>query len=171
MHCSLNQLFLPSFSYLQHWLWIQQMQRSWLGKPLKMLYQWLRRLVLLLSKLDKNLWYSMMIWLFKKCIFKISCIQMARLQNSMIFKAASSLDFQRDMIGSINMLLCEKQSDFNSTNMTISFRSPRQMANNRSNFIMSNSSGKYCCKLLYETVLSHSACVLIICLHFSFTIL
>ncbi|XP_045920999.1 phospholipid-transporting ATPase ABCA1-like isoform X1 [Micropterus dolomieu] len=70
--------------------------------------------------------------------------EMARLQNSMIFKAASSLDFQRDMIGSINMLLCEKQSDFNSTNMTISFRSPRQMANNRSNFIMSNSSDAFC---------------------------
>uniref|UniRef100_A0A3Q3GSS5 P-type phospholipid transporter n=1 Tax=Labrus bergylta TaxID=56723 RepID=A0A3Q3GSS5_9LABR len=45
------------------------------------------------------------------------------LQNSMIFKAASSLDFQNNMMGSMNMLLCEKQSDFNSTNMYVSSRS------------------------------------------------
>ncbi|XP_044040431.1 phospholipid-transporting ATPase ABCA1-like isoform X2 [Siniperca chuatsi] len=70
--------------------------------------------------------------------------EMARLQNSMIFKAASSLDFQRDMIGSINMLLCEKQPGFNSTNMPISLRSPRQMANNESTSIMGNSSDAFC---------------------------
>lgn len=75
---------------------------------------------------------------------------MARLQNSMIFKAARSLDFQGDMIGSINKLLCEKQPDFNSTNMLISLRSSRQMANNKAISIMGNSSGKCCSKLLYK---------------------
>uniref|UniRef100_A0A8D3AFE0 P-type phospholipid transporter n=1 Tax=Scophthalmus maximus TaxID=52904 RepID=A0A8D3AFE0_SCOMX len=50
-----------------------------------------------------------------------------KLQNSIIFKAATTLDFQEDMIGSINMLLCGKQPDFNSTNMTLSLQSPRQM--------------------------------------------
>uniref|UniRef100_A0A3B4X364 P-type phospholipid transporter n=1 Tax=Seriola lalandi dorsalis TaxID=1841481 RepID=A0A3B4X364_SERLL len=66
----------------------------------------------------------------------------ARLQNSTIFKAARSLDFQEDMIGSVNMLLCGKQPDFNSTNVTLSLDSPGQMPNNKSIFIMGNSSGK-----------------------------
>uniref|UniRef100_A0A8C4INI3 P-type phospholipid transporter n=1 Tax=Dicentrarchus labrax TaxID=13489 RepID=A0A8C4INI3_DICLA len=85
-----------------------------------------------------------------------SCIQMARLQNSEIFKAASSLDFQRDMIGSINMLLCEQRPDFNSTNMPVSLSSPRQMANNKAISIMGimgNSSGKYdFCQTLVDTL-------------------
>ncbi|XP_069561182.1 phospholipid-transporting ATPase ABCA1 [Brachyistius frenatus] len=67
-----------------------------------------------------------------------------RLRNSMIFKAASSLDFQEDMIGSINRLLCGKQPDFNSTNMTLSLPSPMQMANNKSISIMGNSSDAFC---------------------------
>lgn len=75
---------------------------------------------------------------------------MARLQNSIIFKAATSLDFQEDMIGSINMLLCGKQPDFNSTNMTLSLQSPRQMANNRSISTTGNSSGKCCCKVIFK---------------------
>ncbi|XP_051285464.1 phospholipid-transporting ATPase ABCA1-like isoform X2 [Dicentrarchus labrax] len=73
--------------------------------------------------------------------------EMARLQNSEIFKAASSLDFQRDMIGSINMLLCEQRPDFNSTNMPVSLSSPRQMANNKAISIMGimgNSSDDFC---------------------------
>lgn len=98
-------------------------------------------------------------------------LQVARLQNSMIFKAARSLDFQRDMIGSINMLLCEKQPDFNSTNMPIGLHSRRQMVNNIADSIMGNSSGKCCSKLLYKAKLSHSTCVLIIYPHFSFTVL
>uniref|UniRef100_A0A665XDU4 P-type phospholipid transporter n=1 Tax=Echeneis naucrates TaxID=173247 RepID=A0A665XDU4_ECHNA len=53
---------------------------------------------------------------------------MARLQNSMIFEAARSLDLQDNMIGSVNMLLCGSQPDFNSTNMTLSLSSPGQMA-------------------------------------------
>ncbi|XP_031140894.1 phospholipid-transporting ATPase ABCA1-like isoform X1 [Sander lucioperca] len=63
--------------------------------------------------------------------------EMARLQNSMILKAASSLDFQKDMIGSINMLLCEKQPN-------ISLRLLRQMDNKKSVFITGNSSDAFC---------------------------
>nr|XP_019951231.1 PREDICTED: ATP-binding cassette sub-family A member 1-like isoform X2 [Paralichthys olivaceus] len=70
--------------------------------------------------------------------------EMARLQSSMVFQAAGSLNFQEDMIGSINMLLCGKQPDFNSTNMTLSLRSPGQMDNNKSISIMGNSSDAFC---------------------------
>ncbi|XP_074478981.1 phospholipid-transporting ATPase ABCA1 isoform X1 [Sebastes fasciatus] len=63
--------------------------------------------------------------------------EMARLQSSMVFKAASSLDFQKNMFGSINMLLCGEQPD-------ISLRSRRQMDNNTSFFIMGNSSDAFC---------------------------
>ncbi|XP_035501650.2 phospholipid-transporting ATPase ABCA1 isoform X2 [Scophthalmus maximus] len=77
--------------------------------------------------------------------------EMARLQNSIIFKAATTLDFQEDMIGSINMLLCGKQPDFNSTNMTLSLQSPRQMANNRSISTTGNSSDAFC-QTLVETL-------------------
>ncbi|XP_070785696.1 phospholipid-transporting ATPase ABCA1-like [Enoplosus armatus] len=70
--------------------------------------------------------------------------EMARLQNSMIFKAASSSDFQRNMIGSINMLLCDNQPDFNSSNIPISLRSSRPMANNNSTSLMGNSSDAFC---------------------------
>ncbi|XP_023276845.1 ATP-binding cassette sub-family A member 1-like isoform X1 [Seriola lalandi dorsalis] len=70
--------------------------------------------------------------------------EIARLQNSTIFKAARSLDFQEDMIGSVNMLLCGKQPDFNSTNVTLSLDSPGQMPNNKSIFIMGNSSDAFC---------------------------
>ncbi|XP_028420639.1 ATP-binding cassette sub-family A member 1 isoform X1 [Perca flavescens] len=63
--------------------------------------------------------------------------EMARLQNSMILKAASSLDFQKNMIGSINMLLCEKQPNIN-----LSLQ--QQMGNNSSVFISGNSSDGFC---------------------------
>ncbi|KAM6959867.1 phospholipid-transporting ATPase ABCA1 [Tautogolabrus adspersus] len=70
--------------------------------------------------------------------------EVARLQNSMIFKAASSLDFQKDMMGSMTMLLCERQSDFNSTNIYVSSRSSGQMANNNLLSTMGNSSDDFC---------------------------
>uniref|UniRef100_A0A4W6E1W5 P-type phospholipid transporter n=1 Tax=Lates calcarifer TaxID=8187 RepID=A0A4W6E1W5_LATCA len=79
-----------------------------------------------------------------KFLLFLSCAQVTRLQNSMIFKAASSLNFQEDMIGSVNMLLCGKQPDFNSTNMTLSLRSPRQTANDESISITGNSSDAFC---------------------------
>ncbi|XP_041821372.1 phospholipid-transporting ATPase ABCA1-like [Chelmon rostratus] len=70
--------------------------------------------------------------------------EMARLQNSVIFEAASALDFQRDMIGSVNMLLCGIPSDFNSTNMHISSQSRRQMVNSEPISIMNSSSDAFC---------------------------
>lgn len=85
------------------------------------------------------------IWIILLKKFSISYIQMARLQNSLLFGATSELDFQRDMVGSINMLLCEKRLDFNSTNLSISLRSPIQMANGAIS-PEGNSSSK-CCRL------------------------
>lgn len=69
-------------------------------------------------------------------------LQMTNLQNSMILEAAGSLDFRTDTIGSINMLLCGKQNDHNSTNMTFSLPSSGRTADDEPNSIMSNSSGK-----------------------------
>ncbi|XP_068444522.1 phospholipid-transporting ATPase ABCA1-like [Clinocottus analis] len=63
--------------------------------------------------------------------------EMTRLQNSMIFKAAGSLDFQKNMIGSINMLLCGKKP-------AISLNSTRPMDNNTSFSFTSNSSDAFC---------------------------
>lgn len=108
---------------------------------------------------------------FQTLLLVLSLIQMARLQGSKIFKAASSLNFQEDMIGSISMLLCGKQPDINSTKMTLSLRSPRQVVNNKSISIMGNSSGKCCNKVLFKAKLSQSTCVLFVYLHFRFTVL
>uniref|UniRef100_A0A3Q1GH78 P-type phospholipid transporter n=1 Tax=Acanthochromis polyacanthus TaxID=80966 RepID=A0A3Q1GH78_9TELE len=94
--------------------------------------------------------------MFLKYPLLLSCNQVSRLQNSMIFKAASSLDFQEDMIGSISMLLCGREADFNSTNMTLGLSSPRQMANNKSISIMRNSSGDFC-QTLIDTLESSSS--------------
>jgi hypothetical protein len=40
------------------------------------------------------------------------------LQQSAAFQAARSLDFRANMMGSINLMLCGKTVDFNSTNAT-----------------------------------------------------
>ncbi|XP_032400407.1 phospholipid-transporting ATPase ABCA1 isoform X3 [Etheostoma spectabile] len=63
--------------------------------------------------------------------------EMTRLQNSMILKAASSLDFQNDMIGSLNRLLCENQPNTSSS-------LGRQMDNKKSVSITGNSSDAFC---------------------------
>lgn len=60
----------------------------------------------------------------------------------MNFKATESLDFREDMFGSVNMLLCGKQPNYNFTKMTFGFPSPTQMANNMSTSSMGNSSGR-----------------------------
>ncbi|CAL8385336.1 unnamed protein product, partial [Arctogadus glacialis] len=44
--------------------------------------------------------------------------EFARLQQSAAFQAARSLDFRANMMGSINLMLCGKTVDFNSTNAT-----------------------------------------------------
>ncbi|XP_054907006.1 phospholipid-transporting ATPase ABCA1-like isoform X1 [Poeciliopsis prolifica] len=72
-----------------------------------------------------------------------------RLWNSMNFKAAESLDFREDIFGSVNMLLCGKQPNYNFTKMTFSFPSPTQMANNMSNSSMGNSSDAFCQNLVH----------------------
>uniref|UniRef100_A0A674F7I0 P-type phospholipid transporter n=1 Tax=Salmo trutta TaxID=8032 RepID=A0A674F7I0_SALTR len=41
--------------------------------------------------------------------------------NSMLFKSANTLDFRADAFGSLNMLLCGKAPDSNSTNTTMNF--------------------------------------------------
>uniref|UniRef100_A0A674F5W8 P-type phospholipid transporter n=1 Tax=Salmo trutta TaxID=8032 RepID=A0A674F5W8_SALTR len=46
---------------------------------------------------------------------------MNKLQNSMLFKSANTLDFRADAFGSLNMLLCGKAPDSNSTNTTMNF--------------------------------------------------
>uniref|UniRef100_A0A3P9ATS2 P-type phospholipid transporter n=1 Tax=Maylandia zebra TaxID=106582 RepID=A0A3P9ATS2_9CICH len=91
---------------------------------------------------------------FDNSMYVLGCsFSVARLQNSTAFKAASSLNFQGDLIGSINMFLCGKQPDSNSTNMTLGLLSPRQMANKTSISITGNSSGKYAfCQTLVDTL-------------------
>uniref|UniRef100_A0A671UPG0 P-type phospholipid transporter n=1 Tax=Sparus aurata TaxID=8175 RepID=A0A671UPG0_SPAAU len=68
---------------------------------------------------------------------------LARLRNSMILKAADALDFQRDMFGSIDTLLCRRQTDANSTKMPFTSRSPRSMHYNMANS-MGNNSDAFC---------------------------
>ncbi|XP_027894445.1 ATP-binding cassette sub-family A member 1 isoform X1 [Xiphophorus couchianus] len=74
-----------------------------------------------------------------------------RLRNSMNFKATESLDFREDMFGSVNMLLCGKQPNYNFTKMTFGFPSPTQMANNMSTSSMGNSSDAFC-QILVDTL-------------------
>ncbi|XP_030287307.1 phospholipid-transporting ATPase ABCA1 isoform X1 [Sparus aurata] len=69
--------------------------------------------------------------------------ELARLRNSMILKAADALDFQRDMFGSIDTLLCRRQTDANSTKMPFTSRSPRSMHYNMANS-MGNNSDAFC---------------------------
>ncbi|CAJ1086292.1 LOW QUALITY PROTEIN: phospholipid-transporting ATPase ABCA1-like [Xyrichtys novacula] len=70
--------------------------------------------------------------------------EVARLQNSMILKAAGSLDFREDMVGSVNMLFCERLSDVNSTKMYASSRASEPTANNNLMSMMGNSSDDFC---------------------------
>lgn len=65
-------------------------------------------------------------------------------QNSPVLSAARSLDFQRDMIGSVNMLLCGKQPSSNSTNMTRTSRSSTQRAGKDLLTSMNNGSDAFC---------------------------
>ncbi|XP_015239544.1 PREDICTED: retinal-specific ATP-binding cassette transporter-like, partial [Cyprinodon variegatus] len=69
----------------------------------------------------------------------------------MNFKAIESLNFQEDMFGSINMLLCEQQPNNNFTNMTFSLPSPTQMANSMSSSSTGNNSDAFC-QILVDTL-------------------
>ncbi|XP_019733077.1 ATP-binding cassette sub-family A member 1 isoform X2 [Hippocampus comes] len=68
--------------------------------------------------------------------------EVSRLQDSMIL--AWSLDFQGDMIGSINMLLCGKQLDSNSTNVTLDSLSLRRAVSKQSITSDRNTSSSFC---------------------------
>uniref|UniRef100_A0A673CYV6 P-type phospholipid transporter n=1 Tax=Sphaeramia orbicularis TaxID=375764 RepID=A0A673CYV6_9TELE len=74
------------------------------------------------------------------------------LQRSEALKTAQSLNFQEDMTGSINMLFCGKQSDFNSTNTRRSSfnRQMNDTANNESN--STNNSSDAFCQTLVDTL-------------------
>uniref|UniRef100_A0A673D0D2 P-type phospholipid transporter n=1 Tax=Sphaeramia orbicularis TaxID=375764 RepID=A0A673D0D2_9TELE len=77
---------------------------------------------------------------------------MSALQRSEALKTAQSLNFQEDMTGSINMLFCGKQSDFNSTNTRRSSfnRQMNDTANNESN--STNNSSDAFCQTLVDTL-------------------
>ncbi|XP_054656668.1 phospholipid-transporting ATPase ABCA1-like isoform X9 [Dunckerocampus dactyliophorus] len=71
-----------------------------------------------------------------------------RLQNSGIVQLSSSLEFQGDMIGSINMLLCGWQLDTNSTNVTLATPETRQVLSNQSVSSEHNTSSSFCQSLV-----------------------
>ncbi|KAM8899352.1 phospholipid-transporting ATPase ABCA1 isoform 1-T3 [Spinachia spinachia] len=70
--------------------------------------------------------------------------EMTRLRDSMIFEAAKSLDFQKDMIGTISMLLCGMPPN-------ISLSSTTQIVNKTSVSMTNNSSDAFC-QTLVETL-------------------
>lgn len=144
----MNILSFSSFSYLQLLVW---MLLLWRETSLKMLYHWLRRWAShLLCAPDRT----------PGCTHVIICFftQMVRLQNSVVFRAVSELDFQQDMVGSINMLMCSRQQESNSSNMYTSLRSPKQMAN-RAGSAAGNISGEF-----YSTYFQGKLLQLYLCL-------
>ncbi|CAB1351682.1 unnamed protein product, partial [Coregonus sp. 'balchen'] len=80
--------------------------------------------------------------------------EMNKLQNSMLFKSANTLDFRADAFGSLNMLLCGKAPDPNSTNTTINFPASGAITNDTGNSQSldntrnRSSSGVFCKKLI-----------------------
>uniref|UniRef100_A0A8C6KAE5 ABC transporter domain-containing protein n=1 Tax=Nothobranchius furzeri TaxID=105023 RepID=A0A8C6KAE5_NOTFU len=66
---------------------------------------------------------------------------------SMVFKAANSLDFKKDMFGSINILLCGKKPNISSTKMSFSLPSARPMDNMSVSNLGNNSDG-FCQNLI-----------------------
>ncbi|XP_008325095.1 ATP-binding cassette sub-family A member 1 isoform X1 [Cynoglossus semilaevis] len=70
--------------------------------------------------------------------------ELVRLQASAVFQEARELNFQQDMIGSFNMLLCGEQPDFSSNVMTLISRSSTQMSGFQSIFITGNTSDDFC---------------------------
>ncbi|XP_061768543.1 phospholipid-transporting ATPase ABCA1-like isoform X2 [Nerophis ophidion] len=77
--------------------------------------------------------------------------EVRRLQNSGILQVSSRWDFQGDMIGSINMLLCGRQLDSNSTNVTSAAPETRRVLSNQSVSSEHNTSTSFC-QSLVETL-------------------
>ncbi|KAF7230341.1 phospholipid-transporting ATPase ABCA1 isoform X1 [Nothobranchius furzeri] len=73
--------------------------------------------------------------------------EVIRMQSSMVFKAANSLDFKKDMFGSINILLCGKKPNISSTKMSFSLPSARPMDNMSVSNLGNNSDG-FCQNLI-----------------------
>lgn len=93
---------------------------------------------------------------FGNVSFSPFCVQLVRLQASAVFQEARELNFQQDMIGSFNMLLCGEQPDFSSNVMTLISRSSTQMSGFQSIFITGNTSGKcYICSTSWNSGLNH----------------
>ncbi|KAM9835346.1 phospholipid-transporting ATPase ABCA1-like [Syngnathus typhle] len=68
--------------------------------------------------------------------------EVSRLQNSV--SLAGSLNFQGDVIGSVNMLLCGKQLDSNSSNVTLGSPSLRRAVSKQSISSQRNTSSSFC---------------------------
>ncbi|CDQ74876.1 unnamed protein product [Oncorhynchus mykiss] len=77
--------------------------------------------------------------------------EMNKLQNSMLFKAADRLDFRADAFGSLNILLCGKVSNSNSTKTTMNFPAFGAMRNDTENKARSSNSSAFC-KVLIDTL-------------------
>ncbi|XP_061814826.2 phospholipid-transporting ATPase ABCA1-like [Nerophis lumbriciformis] len=77
--------------------------------------------------------------------------EVRRLQNSGILQVSTRWDFQGDMIGSINMLLCGRQLDSNSTNVTLAAPETRRVLSNQSVSSEHNTSTSFC-QSLVETL-------------------
>ncbi|KAM8881267.1 phospholipid-transporting ATPase ABCA1 isoform 2-T2 [Synchiropus picturatus] len=74
--------------------------------------------------------------------------EVVRLQNSASLKATASLDFQNDMIGSINMLMCDRRSDPKSTYGTSRLFSSRRTMFSQPDYLMANTSESFCERLM-----------------------
>ncbi|XP_037832519.1 phospholipid-transporting ATPase ABCA1 isoform X2 [Kryptolebias marmoratus] len=70
--------------------------------------------------------------------------EVVRLQNSAVFKAAGALDFQDDVLGSINVLLCGKKPGNSSASASFSLPSLGRTENNGSGSNGGNSSSDFC---------------------------
>ncbi|XP_014062403.2 phospholipid-transporting ATPase ABCA1 [Salmo salar] len=81
--------------------------------------------------------------------------EMNKLQNSMLFKSANTLDFKADAFGSLNMLLCGKAPDSNSTNTTMNFSASGLTRNDTENSELldaRNRSSSAFCKILIDNL-------------------
>lgn len=70
----------------------------------------------------------------------LSCVQVTRVQNSAVFRAARELDFERDALGSLGQLICDRGGASGSENASSGVRSTG-LAGNGTIFV-ANSSGR-----------------------------
>lgn len=70
----------------------------------------------------------------------LSCVQVARMQNSAVFRAARELDFEKDAFGSLGQLICDRRDASGSDNASAGARSAGLTGNGA--IFASNSSGR-----------------------------